>query len=35
MKVWFYTEEDYKKLTTELVDPGFTKFSVRKEKADV
>jgi hypothetical protein len=30
MKAYLYTDEDYKKISIELVDPGFTKLAIRK-----
>lgn len=30
MKVNLYTQEDYKKLISEFVDPGFTSLNIRK-----
>ena len=34
MKVNIYSSEDYKKIISELVDPGFTALNIRKEKND-
>jgi hypothetical protein len=34
MKVNIYSSEDYKKIVSELVDPGFTALNIRKEKND-
>lgn len=34
MKVNIYCSEDYKKIVSDLVDPGFTALNIRKEKND-
>lgn len=30
MKFSLYTQKDYKKIVSELVDPGFTSLNIRK-----